>query len=223
MKRFGLFLGLVLAAAMCLPGCHKGDELRDNQTFNNFIMGLYEEGDAQYKVETGKQEDITEAFIQATQVDADQGDYTAVRRYAREQGVTIIMHTKPVKEGDEWNVTTTVYQVVSLSDDLKENPTGITLCDGIMEARVTCTEQDGKLQELVTQPDGTQHKYGPTSSGINFMEHNLELVTRSIYSEWKVQPDGKRIRVTMAQGFGSRNDSETVGEMHGSCLIPILD
>lgn len=51
MKRINLLFSLALAVLALLPGCGKEEELMDNKTFDSFILGLYQEGDAQYTVE----------------------------------------------------------------------------------------------------------------------------------------------------------------------------
>lgn len=146
-----------------------------------------------------------------------------MRQYAREQEVTIKQYTRPVPVDDLWEVSATTYQVFVLPEDLKENPTGITLCDGITTVNVRYFVKDGLIQEHYEAADGTLFSQGLTSHSINFMEKNLELVSCSTASNWEVTPDKKGIRIQVAEGFASRNTLEELDKMEASYKIPILD
>lgn len=224
MKRTGLCALLVLALLALPAGCRREKGLQAETTFDAFIQGLYtpEEG-KHYQVENGEQADITEAFIKATQTAVDEEDYTAVRQYAREQGVTIKMYTEPVPFEGRWRVDTKTYQVFNLSDDLKENPTGITLCDGFADVYLVYDVKDGMAREEQVRADGSIYREGPHSSSLFFMEHRLELTTHSTSSDWGVLPGGKEIRLSFTQGFGPMNFPGEVGAMQVSYVIPVLD
>ena len=105
--------GLLLLAGGC--GQSRAPEIEESARFNEFIQGLYQPGEGQYKVLDQEMQDITEAFIEATKEEAAKENYLAIRRYAREEDVTIQRW-----EVEPGQVTMDTYQMVQLEDSHRQ-------------------------------------------------------------------------------------------------------
>ncbi|HJA37242.1 MAG TPA: hypothetical protein H9666_12200 [Firmicutes bacterium] len=149
--------GLLLLAGGC--GQSSEPEMRESVRFNEFIQGLYQPGEGQYKVLDQEMQDITEAFIEATKEEAAKENYLAIRQYAREEDVTIQRW-----EVEPGQVTMDTYQRVDLS--AVEKRTGMSCCDVLYQWEVPYQWEDGTL----TAGNGRK-----THAGWDFFENDKQF------------------------------------------------
>ena len=198
--------GLLLLAGGC--GQSSEPEMRERVRFNEFIQGLYQPGEGQYKVLDQEMQDITEAFIEATKEEAAEEDYLAIRRYAREEDVTIQRW-----EVEPGQVTMDTYQMVQLEDSHRQ--LGADAWDALAHDYVQYRVKDGKIAE-------NWKSWG--SKGPDFFELSSKVKPKSIEMSVDVQQDGKSLKVLAKTFVRAHPDysQEPVGVLKTEYHVPVL-